>query len=127
MLSNINKRLTLSTNYVNLFEPASSGTKNISVRNPVYDVSLIHRFNNEKYHIQQTLQTGFSKRYWLHTELENDMSDSISYDIQGMFFELENKFDKQDSSLFLSLGFRYVDPNFRSAGAQSRRLDYRCY
>ena len=124
MLSNINKRLTLSTNYVNLFEPASSGTKNISVRNPVYDVSLIHRFNNEKYHIQQTLQTGFSKRYWLHTELENDMSDSISYDIQGMFFELENKFDKQDSSLFLSLGFRYVDPNFRSAGAQSRRLDY---
>ena len=124
MLSNINKRLTLSTNYVNLFEPASSGTKNISVRNPVYDLSLIHRFSNEKYHIQQTLQTGFSKRYWLHTELENDMSDSISYDIQGMFFELENKFDKRDSSLFLSLGFRYVDPNFRSAGAQSRRLDY---
>ena len=124
MLSNINKRLTLSTNYVNLFEPASSGTKNISVRNPVYDVSLIHRFSNEKYHIQQTLQTGFSKRYWLHTELENAISDSISNDIQGMFFELENKFDKQDSSLFLSLGVRYVDPNFRSAGAQSRRLDY---
>ena len=124
MLSNINKRLKLSTNYVNLFEPASSGTKNISVRNPVYDVSLIHRFSNEKYHIQQTLQTGFSKRYWLHTELENAISDSISNDIKGMFFDLENKFDKQDSSLFLSLGVRYVDPNFRSAGAQTRRLNY---
>ena len=61
MLSNINKRLKLSTNYVNLFELSSSGTKNISVRNPVYDISLIHRFSSEKYHIQQTLQTGFSK------------------------------------------------------------------
>ncbi len=124
MLSNINKRLKLSTNYVNLFELASSGTKNISVRNPVYDISLIHRFSSEKYHIQQTLQTGFSKRYWLHTELENAVSDSISNDIKGMFFDLENKFDKQDSSLFLSVGFRYADPNFRSAGAQTRRLNY---
>ena len=52
------------------------------------------------------------------------MSDSTSNDIQGMFFELENKFFKKDSTLFLSLGYRYVDPNFRSAGAQSRRLDY---
>ena len=24
----------------------------------------------------------------------------------------------------LTLGYRYVDPNFRSAGAQTRRLDY---
>ena len=60
----------------------------------------------------------------MHTELENAVSDSISNDIKGMFFDLENKFDKQDSSLFLSLGFRYVDPNFRSAGAQTRRLNY---
>ena len=124
ILSNINKRLKLSTNYVNLFELSSSGTKNISVRNPVYDISLIHRFNSENYHIQQTLQTGFSKRYWLHSELENAVSDSISNDTKGMYFDLENKFSKQDSSLFLTLGFRYVDPNFRSAGAQTRRLNY---
>ena len=124
ILSNINKRLKLSTNYVNLFELSSSGTKNISVRNPVYDISLIHRYNSENYHIQQTLQTGFSKRYWLHSELENAVSDSISNDTKGMYFDLENKFSKQDSSLFLTLGFRYVDPNFRSAGAQTRRLNY---
>ncbi len=124
ILSNINKRLKFSTNYVNLFELASSGTKNISIRNPVYDISVVHRYSSAKYHIQQTLQTGFSKRYWLHTELENAVSDSISNDTKGMYFDLENKFSKQDSSLFLSLGFRYVDPNFRSAGAQTRRLNY---
>ena len=49
-------------------------------------------------------------------------SDSISNDNKGMFFELENKFIKKDSTLLFSLGYRYVDPNFRSAGAQTRRL-----
>ena len=124
MLSEINKRLKLSANYINFFEVASSGTKNISVRNPVYDISLLHHFGNEKYRIEQKLQTGFSKRYWLHSELENGISDSTSNDNQGMYFELDNKYIKKDSTLLLTLGYRYVDPNFRSAGAQTRRLDF---
>jgi hypothetical protein len=78
----------------------------------------------EKYRIEQKLQTGFSKRYWLHSELENGRSDSTSNDNKGMYFELDNKYIKKDSTLLLTLGYRYVDPNFRSAGAQTRRLDY---
>ena len=124
MFSEINKRLTLSANHINFFEVASSGTKNISVRNPVYDLSLQHHFDNEKYRIEQKLQTGFSKRYWLHSELENERSDSTSNDNKGMFFELDNKYIKKDSTLLLTLGYRYVDPNFRSTGAQTRRLDF---
>ena len=124
MFSEINKRLTLSANHINFFEVASSGTKNISVRNPVYDLSLQHHFDNEKYRIEQKLQTGFSKRYWLHSELENERLDSTSNDNKGMFFELDNKYIKKDSTLLLTLGYRYVDPNFRSAGAQTRRLDF---
>ena len=57
---------------MNLFEPASSGTKNISVRNPVYDLSLIHRFSNEKYHIEQNFTNRFFKKILAHTELENE-------------------------------------------------------
>ena len=124
ILSEINKRITLSANHINFFEVASSGTKNISVRNPVYDMSLLHHFDNEKYRIEQKLQTGFSKRYWLHSELENGRSDSTSNDNKGMYFELDNKYLKKDSTLLLTLGYRYVDPNFRSAGAQTRRLDF---
>ena len=124
MFSEINKRLTLSANHINFFEVASSGTKNISVRNPVYDLSLQHHFDNEKYRIEQKLQTGFSKRYWLHSELENGRSDSTSNDNKGMYFELDNKYIKKDSTLLLTLGYRYVDPNFRSTGAQTRRLDF---
>ena len=124
MVSEINKRLTISTNYINLFEVASSGTNNISVRNPIYDMSLIHHFTNDKYRIEQKLQSGFSERYWLHSELENGISDSISNDTKGMYFQFDNKYLKKDSTLSLTFGYRYVDPNFRSAGAQTRRLDY---
>jgi len=124
MVSDINKRLTISTNYINLFEVASSGTKNISVRNPVYDMSLLHHFTNDKYRIEHQLQSGFSERYWLHSELENGISDSISNDTKGMYFQFDNKYIEKDSTLSLTLGYRYVDPNFRSAGAQTRRLDY---
>ena len=124
MVSEINRRLTISTNYINLFEVASSGTNNISVRNPVYDMSLLHHFAIDKYRIEQKLQGGFSERYWLHSELENGISDSISNDTKGMYFQFDNKYIKKDSTLSLTLGYSYVDPNFRSAGAQTRRLDY---
>ena len=124
MVSEINKRLTFSGNHINLFEVASSGTLNISVRNPVHDMSLQHHFGNDKYRIEQKLQTGFSQRYWLHSELENGRADSTSNNTQGMYFELDNKYIKKDSTLSLTVGYRYVDPNFRSAGAQTRRLDY---
>ena len=124
IISKINKSITLSGNYINLFEVASSGTQNISLRNPVHDVLLTYNFSNDKNYFEQTLQTGFSKRYWLYSELENDLEDSISDYTEGMYFELENKYFKKDSTLSLKVGYRYVDPNFRSAGAQSRRLDY---
>ena len=76
MVSEINKRISLSANYVSLFEVASSGTQNISVRNPVYDMALLHHFGNDKHHFEQKLETGFSQRHWLHSELENEMADS---------------------------------------------------
>lgn len=124
MVSEINKRLTLSANYINLFEVASSGTQNISARNPVHDISLLHHFGNDKHRFEQKLQTGFSQRHWLHSELENGIADSISNNTEGMYFELDNKYIKKDSTLSLEVGYRYVDPNFRSAGAQTRRLNY---
>jgi len=124
IIAEINKKIMFSGNYINLFEVPSSGTKNISVRNPVYDMSILHQFNKGNYYIEQKIQTGFSKRYWLHSELENGLVDSISNDAQGMYFELDNKLINKDSTISLMIGYRYVDPNFRSAGAQTRRLDY---
>ena len=124
IFSKINKKLLLSLNHINLFEVPSSGTKNISVRNPVYDLSLLHSIDNTNYSLKQKLQTGFSSRYWLHSELENEIEDSTSNETQGMYFEIDNRYIKKDSTLLFELGYRYVDPDFRSAGSQTRRIDY---
>ena len=40
-----------------------------------------------------------------------------------MFSELSTSYFKIDSSFSFSLGGRYVDPNFRSSGSQTRRID----
>ena len=124
IFSKINKKLLLSLNHINLFEVPSSGTKNISVRNPVYDLSLVHSIDNTNYSIKQKVQTGFSRRYWLHSELENEIEDTTSNETQGMYLEIDNRYIKKNSSLLFKLGYRYVDPDFRSAGSQTRRIDY---
>ena len=124
MVSQLNKSLTLESHYVNFFEVPSSGTINISIRNPVYLVGMSRSKTKKKSIFEQKIQTGFSQRYWLHSERENNASDSISDFSEGMFFEAQNDFMKKDSSLQIIIGYRYVDPNFRSAGAQTRRLNF---
>ena len=124
IFSKINKKLLLSLNHINLFEVPSSGTKNISVRNPVYDLSLVHSIDNTNYSLKQKVQTGLSRRYWLHSELENEIEDTTSNETQGMYLEIDNRYIKKNSSLLFKLGYRYVDPDFRSAGSQTRRIDY---
>ena len=124
IFSKINKKLLLSLNHINLFEVSSSGTKNISVRNPVYDLSLLYSIDNTNYSLKQKVQTGFSRRYWLHSELENEIEDTTSNETKGMYLEIDNRYIKKDSTLLIKLGYRYVDPDFRSAGAQTRRIDY---
>lgn len=124
MVAELNNNFTLKNDYINLFEVSSSGNQNISVRNPVYQMTLSHYLGNNEHYIEQQLEAGFSKRHWLHSELENGKVDSISNKTYGLFIELENSYFKKDSTFDFSIGYRYVDPDFRSAGAQTRRLDY---
>lgn len=124
MVAELNNHFTLKNDYINLFEVSSSGNQNISVRNPVYQMTLSHYSENNEHYIEQKLETGFSKRHWLHSGLENGNLDSISNKTHGLFLELENSYFKKDSTFDFSIGYRHVDPYFRSAGAQTRRLDY---
>ena len=123
IVAKITKKLTFETNYINLFEIPKSGNVNISINNPVYHSGLNYKYSKNNFNINHKLQTGFSKRNWLFSELVND-SDSLGFISRGMFFEFENEFLVKDSSFSLVLGVRYVDPNFRSAGSQTRRIDF---
>ena len=124
MVSQLNKSLTLESHYINFFEVPSSGTTNISIRNPVYHIGISKYYTNKKSIFVSKIETGFSERYWLHSERENNAADSISNFTQGIFLEFKNDFIRKDSSLEVRFGYRYVDPNFRSAGAQTRRLNF---
>ena len=124
VISKLTKNLELKSHYINLFEVASSGTSNISVRNPVYLIGLKRLYKNKNHQFESKIQGGFSQRYWLHSELENNVDDSTSNYNEGLFFDFQNNYVKKDSTLQLSVNYRYVDPNFRSAGAQTRRLNF---
>ena len=123
MVSRITKKLSFEANFVNFFEIPSSGNMNISIKNPVYHSGLNYQYEINNVKLSHKLQTGFSERNWLFSNLDSG-SDSLGFITKGMFFEFENEYFVKDSSFRLVLGARYVDPNFRSAGAQTRRIDF---
>ena len=124
MFSKISNKLFFESNYINLYEVPSTGTINISLRNPVYHAALIYNYKINDFHLKHKIQSGFSQRNWLYTDLGENNHDSTVHYSEGMFFELENELLKKDSSFKMVFGVRYVDPNFRSAGAQTRRIDF---
>ena len=119
MKSKIFKNLTFESNYINLFEVTSTGNTGISVRNPVLQGGLTYQNETSNAILKHNIQSGFSKRSWLQFD-----SLVINQSI-GMFSELSTSYFKIDSSFSFSIGGRYVDPNFRSSGSQTRRIDMR--
>jgi len=116
MTSKISKNLTFESNYINLFEVPSSGNTDISLRNPVLQGGLTYQNKTSKAIFKQNIQSGYSKRGWLQF-------DSLTYQSIGMFSEISSSYSKIDSSFSFFIGGRYVDPNFRSSGSQTRRID----
>ena len=117
--SQISKSISAELNYTILNELPNSGTQLSSVKNPVYQFGLIHQYSAKNFNINSKIQAGLSEKSWSHKV----GYDSISHQRLGMFFEYESEISKLDSSFNLSMGYRYVDPNFRSSAAQSRRID----
>ena len=114
--SKISNSISAELNYSTLNELPNSGTQLKSVKNPVYQIGLIHNITL-KNSIYSKIQAGFSEKVgptkWgmilFHTRVR-------------YVFEYESEISKLDSSFNLSMGYRYVDPSFRSS-AQSRRID----
>ena len=117
--SKISNSISAELNYSTLNELPNSGTQLKSVKNPVYQIGLIHKHNTKKFNFNSKIQAGFSERSWSHKV----GYDSISHRKLGMFFEYKSELSKLDTLFNISWGSRYVDPNFRSSAAQSRRID----
>ena len=124
LVAQFSSSIGLEFNYVNVFDIPATGTTHVSLRNPVYHSALVRKQESNGVHSEQRLEAGYSNRYWLEglPSAENAVE---SHNTEGMLVSFTHSRRSADSLFAFSAGARYVDPLFRSAGAQTRRLDFR--
>ena len=115
-LIKLENSLSLAINHVNSFEVQSSSLDTATYYNPVTNVQLKYakKINSLSYRL--SLDVGGSVRGW------EKSSGTTIIETSGNFVKV--KINAVGKNLKSSLSFSYVDPDFRSAGAQSRRVDY---
>mgnify|MGYP001179738917 CR=1 FL=1 len=106
--------LNLGTHYVNTFEVLSSSNGDVFYYNPVLNTQLSYTGKLRNMPYKFLLEGGFSTRGW--------DGDTLAPEVKGNFAEatISTKTNKGK----IKIGFRYVDTDFRSAGAQTRRINY---
>lgn len=108
--------LSFKLNHINSFEVQSSSLDSATYYNPVTNLQLSYRKKINGLNYKLSVEAGASTRGWQSTtsfELPK---------ITGSFIKGVLKI--RSSSLTSHITLNYVDPNFRSAGAQTRRVEY---
>jgi len=115
-LIKLENSLVFAINHVNSFEVQSSSLDTATYYNPVTNLQLKYskKINSLTYRL--SLDFGGSIRGW-----EKNNGSTI-FETSGGF--VKAKLKAVAKNLKSSVSFRYVDPEFRSAGAQSRRVNY---
>ena len=106
--------LNLGSHYINSFEVKSTTNGSTAYYNPVVNTQLSYsgRINDIPYEL--SVSGGWSTRGW--------DGDSISPEISGAFTNASIKTSVNNTNF--NLTFRYVDTDFRSMGAQTRRINF---
>ena len=123
LVSQFSPSIALEFNYVNVFDIPATGTTHVSLRNPVYHSALVRNQLNKGVRSEQRVEAGYSKRHWL-MGLPAQENATPSYASEGMVVSFTHSMKTVDSLFAFQVGARYVDPLFRSAAAQTRRLDF---
>ena len=115
-LIKLENSLVFAINHVNSFEVQSSSLDTATYYNPVTNLQLKYakKINSLTYRL--SLDFGGSIRGW-----EKNNGSTI-FETSGGF--VKAKLKAVAKNLKSSVSFRYVDPEFRSAGSQSRRVNY---
>ena len=110
----LSNKINLGSHYVNTFEVLSSSNGTVAYYNPVLNTQIAYygSLNNNPY--KMLLEAGMSKRGW--------DGDSLAPEIKGNF--MQASIYSKRKKVGIDLGFRYVDSDFRSMGAQTRRIQY---
>ena len=108
--------LSFKLNHINSFEVQSSSLDSATYYNPVTNLQLSYRKKINGLDYKLSIEAGASTRGW-------ESTTSFEHPkITGSFIKGVLKI--RSSSLTSHITLNYVDPNFRSAGAQTRRVEY---
>ena len=110
----LSNKINLGSHYVNTFEVLSSSNGTVAYYNPVLNTQISYSGSVNDNPYKMLLEGGFSKRGW--------DGDSLAPEVKGNFMKASLHSKRINGEL--DLGFRYVDSDFRSMGAQTRRIQY---
>ena len=110
----LSNKVNVGSHFVNTFEILSSANEKVAYYNPVLNTQLVYSGSFKDLPYKALLEGGFSKRGW--------DGDSLAPEIKGNF--ITGLIYTETKKGTFNLGFRYVDTDFRSIGAQTRRIDY---
>jgi len=110
----LSNKINLGSHYVNTFEVLSSSNGTVAYYNPVLNTQISYSGSVNDNPYKMLLEGGFSKRGW--------NGDSLVPEVKGNFMQASLHSKRINGEL--DLGFRYVDSDFRSMGAQTRRIQY---
>ena len=110
----LNNKFNIGSHYINSFEVRSSANTTVAYHNPVLNIQLSYSGVSKGIPYKALLEGGFSKRGW--------DGDSLAPEIKGNFIK-GSIYSESEKGIF-NMEFRYVDTDFRSIGAQTRRVEY---
>ena len=110
----LSNKINLGSHYVNTFEVLSSSNGTVAYYNPVLNTQISYSGSVNDNPYKMLLEGGFSKRWW--------DGDLLAPEVKGNFMQASLHSKRINGEL--DLGFRYVDSEFRSMGAQTRRIQY---
>jgi len=108
----LSNKMSIGTHYINTFEVLSSSSTTVSYYNPVLNTQLSYTGDINDIPYELLIEGGFSKRGW--------EGDDLAPEVSGNF--IQTSFKSKNKISNINFGFRYVDTDFRSIGAQTRRV-----
>jgi len=110
-------KMKLIGNYVNLFEIGKTADIDSVISNPVTSLQLDYTlWNNESTALRVVGEGGYSQLIFKGYETRASKD--------GSFGEGAVKLNLKPANLLISAGYSYVDPQFYSSAAQSKRVNF---
>ncbi len=111
------EKMKLIGNYVNLFEIGKTAGIDSAISNPVTSVQLDYTlWNSESTALRVVGEGGYSQMIFKGYETRASKD--------GSFGEGAVKLNLKPANLLISAGYSYVDPQFYSSAAQSKRVNF---